>query len=83
MQEGLLQCLVTREVSQHAQLNLAVIGVQQHAAPGGYEVFAEPAAQLGAHRNVLQIGLVGRDAPCARLCLVEGGMDASVRANYL
>ena len=83
MQKGLLQRFIAGEVGQHAQLYLAVICIQQHAAPRGYEILAEPAAQLSAHRNVLQIGLVGRDAACARLCLVEGGMNASVRAYYL
>ena len=59
--EGALQIGVVRHVRHDAQFDLRVVGRQQHALLGD-ERFAHPAPGLGAHRDVLQIG-IGRGQP--------------------
>ena len=81
--EGVLHGLVAGDVRQNAQLDLAVIGVHQRAAAVRHKVTPQPAAQLGADGDVLQIGLGGADAPGAGLGLDKRRMDAPIRPDGL
>ena len=82
-QEGLLHMLVAGDVGEDAQLDLAVIGVYQHAAGPRHKVGAELAAQLGADGDVLQVGVVGGEASGAGFGLVEAGVDAPILRDDL
>ena len=81
--KGLPHVLIARNVGHDAQLDLAVIRVQQRAALTGSEIPAEPAAQFCAHGDVLQVRFVGRDAARAGFRLIEGGVNAPVRPDHL
>ena len=69
---------VLGQVGDAAQLDLVVVGDQQLAARRRHERPAERAAHLGAHRDVVQVGLVGRQPAGAGHGLVERGVDAPV-----
>ncbi len=69
---------VLGEVRDAAQLHLVVVGHQEGAALGRHEGTSELLAQLGAHRDVVQVGAVRRDAPGAGHGLAEGRVDAPV-----
>ena len=58
---GFDQQLVAGEVRQQPQLDLRVVGVEQDVSRLGDEGGANLAAQLGANRNVLQIGIHRRE----------------------
>ena len=60
--EGLFQGRDVGDVGGQAQLDLAVIGREQHMARLGDEGVADLAPFLGADRDVLQIG-IGRGQP--------------------
>ena len=60
--EGLLQLRDVGDVGEQAQLDLAVVGRDQHVARVGDEGRADLAAFLGADRDVLQVG-IGRGEP--------------------
>jgi hypothetical protein len=60
--EGLLQLRHVGHVRGQAKLDLAVVGAQQHMARLGDEGVADAAADLGADRDVLEVG-VGRGQP--------------------
>ena len=81
--ERLLHVLIAGGVGEDAQLDLAVVGVHQHAAGSCHKVGAQLAAQLGADRDVLQVGIVGRKPSGAGFGLVEAGVDAAVLADDL
>ena len=66
---------------EQAQLDLRVVGVDEHAAVGGAEEAAHVAAELGADGYVLQVRLARGDAPGARFGLQEGRVDAAVFAR--
>ena len=68
---------VVGQVGDAAQLDLVVVGDQQHSAPGGHEHLTEGAAGLGAHRDVVQVGRIRGEPTGAGHRLVEGGMDAA------
>ena len=51
------------DMGQQAQFDLAVVGADQLRALGRDEGLADAAAFLGAHRDVLQIGIGGGQAP--------------------
>ncbi len=55
--EGLDELRDVGDVREHAQLDLAVVGGDELAALLGDEGAADGAALLGAHRDVLQVGL--------------------------
>ena len=61
VREGALQLRDVADVGQQPQLDLAVVGADQHVARLGDEGLADLAALLGAHRDVLQVGIVGRE----------------------
>ncbi len=50
---------VLGDVRGQAELDLAVVNRQQLAPRRGHEGLADLAALLGAHRDVLQVGIVG------------------------
>ena len=82
-EEGLLHGLVIGDVGQQPQLDLGVVGVHQHMARGRYEHIPQLGAQLGAHRDVLEIGLRGGQPPRGGDRVLERGVDAPVRADDL
>ena len=64
-------------VRQHAQLDLAVVGGKQQPARRRDKGAADLPADLGANRNVLQIGVAAADAAGGGARLVKAGVDAS------
>ena len=81
--EGVDQRPLLRDVGEDAQLDLAVVGDQQHVPGRGDEGAADALAQLGADGDVLQVG-IGRGEPAGgRHRLVEAGVDAAVGADEL
>ncbi len=77
LREGALQLRNVGDVRQHAQLDLRVVRRDQHRALGRDERRADLAAFLGADRNVLQIGVVGRQAPRGGRSQRIAGVDAA------
>ena len=69
---------VLGEVREHAQLDLRVVGGEQAAAVVGDERAAELAAVGRAHRDVLQVRRLARDAAGRRVGLLEGRVHAAV-----
>ena len=69
---------VLGEVGDAAQLDLVVVGDEQLVAGGGDERLAEGAADLAAHRDVVQVRRVGAQPAGAGHRLVERGVDAPV-----
>ncbi len=65
VREGLLQLRDVAYVGQEPQLDLRVVGADQHMARLGDEGLADLAAFLGADRDVLQVG-IGRRQPAGR-----------------
>ena len=61
--EGVEQAIVAREVGHDAQFDLRVVGGNDAVAVGGDKGGADAPAFLGAHRNVLQIGIAGSEPP--------------------
>jgi hypothetical protein len=68
-------------MSDDPELDLVVVGDEEAATVGRDEAPPEPPALLAADGNVVQVGLVGRQAPGAGHRLVERGMDALVRSH--
>ena len=60
--KGLEQGLVTTQVSHDAQFNLGIIGTGNQTASRCHKGFAHFAAFGRANRNVLQVGIVARQA---------------------
>ena len=79
--EGFYQRVVAGEVRHQAELNLAVIRVQQYPARTRQERLTDFLALLRADGDVLQIRLAGRDAPGGGGDLVEGGVYAPGRVR--
>ena len=75
--ERLDQRLVAGQVRQHPQLDLRVVGRDQHVAGRGDERAADLAADLGADRNVLQVGIGAAQAAGGGHRLVEAGVHAA------
>ena len=73
--EGLDQGLVAGEVGEHAQLDLGVVGRDQHKALRGDEGLADPPALGRADGDVLEVGVAAREPPRGRDRLVVGGVD--------
>jgi hypothetical protein len=70
------QHLVAGHVREHAQLDLRVVGGDQHVARLGDERTPDLAADLGADRDVLQVGIAAAEATGCRDGLIEAGVDA-------
>ena len=69
---------ILREVRDAPQLDLVVVGYQEVAAFGRHEGPPELLAQLGAHRDVVQVRAVRGDAPGPGHGLPERRVDAAV-----
>ena len=69
---------VLGQMSDAAQLDLVVVGDAQPIPGGRNKYLAKQAALFGAHRDVVQVGLVRAQTPGASDRLVERGMDAAV-----
>ena len=76
--EGVDQPGVLGEVGEHPQLDLRVVGGEQSPAFLGDEGATHLATVGGAHRHVLQVRRLARDAPGRGVGLFEGGVDATV-----
>ena len=61
VREGFEQACVVREVRHDAQFDLRIVGRDDAAALGGDEGGADAPAFLGAHRDVLQVGVAGSE----------------------
>ncbi len=75
------QARVVREMREHPQLDLRVVGRQQPAAFVGDERTAHLPTIGCAHGDVLEIRVLARDATGRRVGLLEGGVDAPVVVN--
>ena len=75
--EDLFQHLLVGDVGEHPQLDLAVVGGEQLGALLGDEAGPHRAADLGADRDVLQVGVGAGEAAGGGRRLVEGGVDAA------
>ncbi len=75
--EGLKQALVLRQMGQHPQVNLRVIGAQQEGAGRGNESLPDLPAQVAAHRDILQVRVAGGEATGSRSGLIEAGVHPS------
>ena len=61
------QTRVLGEVGDAAQFDLVVVGHQQHVAGRGDERLAEDPPGVAAHRDVVQVRLIGAEpCPCGR-----------------
>ena len=76
---GLDQQRIFGKMRQQAQLDLRVVGGQQHVAGFSDERGANFAAEFGADGNVLQVGIVRREPAGGRAGLIEGGMQTAGR----
>ena len=81
--ESLLHGLVVGNMGQHPQLDLAVIRIHQHTAGLGDEHLADLSPKIGAHGNVLQIRLGGRQPPGGGDQVLERGVDPAVLPDLL
>ena len=79
--EDLLEHLLARDVGQQPQLDLRVVGGDQPVALLGHEAGADLAAALGADRDVLEVGVVRREAAGGGGDLAEGGAQPAVVAD--
>ena len=64
-------------MGEQAQFDLGIIGRQQNLARIGDERLADLAAFLGAHRDVLQVRVGGREASGLSDRHGKAGMDAA------
>jgi len=65
------------------KLELAVIGADELVTRPGYERRADAFAQLGAHRNVLQIRVGAAQTSGLRNRQIKGGVQARVFVDQL
>ena len=66
-----------RQVRHDAQLDLRVVGRQQHVALGRDERLADAASFGRADRDVLQVRILRRQSAGGRHCLVVTGVYAA------
>ena len=79
-----MSCGVLGEVRHDPHLDLAVVGGHQALeARADHEPLADPAALLGADRDVLQVGVGRGEPPGGRDQLVERGVDPAVGGDGL
>ena len=77
-QKGLLHLFVSAEVGQQPQFNLAVVRIQQNASFLCHKELSHIPSQFCPHRNILEIGFRGGNAPCPGFRLFENRVDTSV-----
>ena len=78
MLEDVDQRRVARDVREHPQLDLAVVGDQKQIAVAGAEGAPHLAPDLGTDRDVLQVRVVRRKPSGRRHRLVVAGVQATV-----
>ena len=76
-QEGFDQQLLVGYMGQDAQFHLAVVGGDELPARRRNKGAADLAADLGADRDVLQVGVAAAQAPRHGAGLVEAGVHAA------
>ena len=81
--EGGLHGLIPGDAGQQPQLDLGVVGVHQLTARRGHEHLPQLRPQLGADRDVLEVGLSGAQAPGGGDRVLEAGVDAPVGGDDL
>ena len=73
-EKGLDECLLVGKMREHTQLDLRVIGRNQHATRRRNEGASNLAAEFAPDWNVLKIRLRAAETPGRRDRLVEAGM---------
>ena len=81
--EDLLQHGLIGGVREHAQLDLRVVGGDQHVAVLGLEAAADLAPERRADRDVLHVRVRAREAPGLRAGLQERRVDARALVDDL
>ncbi len=82
--EGAHQAIVPRQVGHDAQLDLRVVGRDDHAARRRHERLADAPPFFGAHRDILQVRVGRGQPPRDGSRLPVGGMDpAGLRVDHL
>ena len=71
--------LVAGNVSKDTKFNLGVVSINQRAALPRDKEFAHLSPKFSANRDILDIGFGTADAAGTGFCLVEGGVDPTVR----
>ena len=74
--KGVKHRLVMAQVGDQPQLDLGVVGTEEHVALGGDKGAADFLAVIGAHGNVLQVGIGRGQSACGGDRLVVGRVDA-------
>ena len=82
-QEDLLQRGLVGDVGEHAQLDLRVVGRDQHVPGRGLEAAADLAPELGAHRDVLHVRVRRGEAARRRGGLHERRVDPRLGVDHL
>ena len=72
--KGFHQAGVFGDMGEQPQFNLRIVGGDQHMAGRGDKGFSDFAPDFGANRDVLQIGVAGRQPPGAGNGLVQRRM---------
>ena len=80
--EGLAHGLFVRNMGKDAQLDLAVIRINQHAAGFGNEHLADLRAEVSTDRDVLQVRLCRGQAAGGRHQILEGCVDTAIVADF-
>ena len=79
--KGRAHGLIVGDMREQAQLDLAVVRVNEHFAGRGDEHAADLCAELFADRDVLQIGVARGEAACVGHGHLEARVDAPVLAD--
>ena len=79
----LYQLPVPRHMGKHAQLNLRIVRLAEHASLPCKKDFPNQPAKLHAHGNVLQVRVSAADAPRRRNRLVERAVNPPRPVNEL
>ena len=75
--KGLAQTLVSGKLGHDAQFDLRIVGGNQHPPLGRHESPSDPPSLPGARRNVLQVGIDGRQPAGGGHGLLVRGMHPS------
>ena len=76
--EGRQQGFIPGKMRQQSQFNLRIVGAEDAIVLiRRYKRRADPAAQFGSNRDILQVRPAGAESPCRSYGLIEGSMHAS------
>ena len=81
--EALNHLLIPRHVGQEAELNLGVIRIHQNPSRPGNEHLPNLRPQLGAHRDVLEVGFRGGQPSGGGDGVLKAGVNPPVPGNDL